>query len=101
LLASGHIAQAEAYMEARRQHFVANGYPIRKLNQAYFAFYGGYADVPGGAAGDDPTGPMLREIRAHSPSLRFFIEQVAAIKQYEELETLYRAVVGKDPAAIN
>ncbi|MEZ4715811.1 MAG: hypothetical protein R2851_06945 [Caldilineaceae bacterium] len=30
------------YMEQQRQQFVANGYPIRKLNQAYFAFHGSY-----------------------------------------------------------
>ncbi|MEW5989591.1 MAG: hypothetical protein AB1791_23430, partial [Chloroflexota bacterium] len=42
LLAQGRIEEAEQYMEERRQFFVANGYSIRKLNQAYFAFYGAY-----------------------------------------------------------
>ncbi|HRO24702.1 MAG TPA: hypothetical protein PLR07_10460, partial [Promineifilum sp.] len=56
--------QAEDYMEQRRRVFLDNGYNIRKLNQAFFAFYGGYAAEPGGAAGEDPIGPMLREIRA-------------------------------------
>ena len=59
LLAEGKIDEAEAYMEQRRQIFVQNGYYIRRLNQAYFAFYGAYADVPGGAAGEDPVGPFL------------------------------------------
>ena len=49
-------------MEQRRQLFVENGYYIRKLNQAYFAFYGAYADVPGGAAGEDPVGPAVRAL---------------------------------------
>jgi hypothetical protein len=41
LLANGKIEEAEAYMEARRQVFWENGYTgLRKLNQAYFAFYG-------------------------------------------------------------
>jgi hypothetical protein len=53
LLAAGEIEAAEAYMEARRQLFLANGYNIRKLNQAYFAFYGAYAAEPG-ATGDRP-----------------------------------------------
>jgi len=87
-------------MEERRQFFVANGRPIRKLNQAYFAFYGGYADAPGGAAGDDPTGPLLREIRANTPSLRIFLDHVSVIKSYGDLESLYSTVVGKDPAAV-
>ena len=53
LLGEGQIEAAEAYMEARRRVFVSHGYNIRKLNQAYFAFYGGYAAEPGGAAGPD------------------------------------------------
>jgi hypothetical protein len=69
LLAAGKIDQAEAYMEARRRVFVANGYAIRKLNQAYFAFYGGYQDEPG-AGGTDPTGPAIEELRLLSPDLR-------------------------------
>jgi hypothetical protein len=73
LLAEGRIEQAEAYMEERRQLFFAHGYPIRKLNQAYFAFYGGYqvAGVPG-IAGEDPTGPAVRAIREASPNLHAF-----------------------------
>ncbi len=64
LLAAGKITEAETYMDQRRQVFWDNGYPIRKLNQAYFAFYGAYADVPGGAAGEDPVGPAVRALRA-------------------------------------
>src|SRR6266542_7101105 len=40
LLAEGKIQEAEAYMEARRNVFLKQGYLLRKLNQAYFAFYG-------------------------------------------------------------
>lgn len=50
LLAAGKIEDAEQYMELRRLFLWDNGYRIRKLNQAYFAFYGAYADSPGGAA---------------------------------------------------
>ncbi len=68
LLAAGRVEEAEQYMEERRALFVENGYMIRKLNQAYFAFYGSYADQPG-ATGSDPIGPALRELRYYSPSL--------------------------------
>lgn len=88
LLAIGDIAGAEAYMEARRQVFVAKGYALRKLNQAYFAFYGAYAAEPG-ATGEDPIGPMLRHIRTSSPSLRDFLQVVAPIRNYGELEQLF------------
>lgn len=99
LLAGGEIEAAEAYMESRRRVFAANGYPIRKLNQAYFAFYGGYAAEPGGAAGADPIGPMLRELRQASPSLRAFLEDVSGIKSYDDLLALYRERIGEAPAA--
>jgi hypothetical protein len=90
MLAAGQIGVAEAYMEARRQEFVANGYQIRKLNQAYFAFYGAYADEPG-ATGTDPVGPMVQEIRDLSPSLHEFLQTMVPIGSFEELrETLER-----------
>jgi hypothetical protein len=45
LLAEGEIELAEQYMELRRRFFFDNGYRgLRKINQAYFAFYGAYAD---------------------------------------------------------
>ena len=94
LLAAGEVEAAEAYMEARRQVFVNHGYAIRKLNQAYFAFYGGYAAEPGGAAGADPIGPMLRELRAASPSLRDFLRDVARVTSYDDLVALHQRVVG-------
>ncbi|GAB4273142.1 MAG: hypothetical protein Kow0080_20410 [Candidatus Promineifilaceae bacterium] len=87
MLANGEIERAEAYMEARRRVFVENGYLIRKLNQAYFAFYGSYAAQPG-ATGTNPIGPMLREIRSLSPSLKFFLTAVAPVDSREKLETL-------------
>jgi hypothetical protein len=98
LLAGGEIDAAESYMEQRRQLFVSNGYLIRKINQAYFAFYGGYAAEPGGAAGADPIGPMLRGLREVSPSLRVFLEDVGGVNSYEDLQALYREKVGEEPA---
>jgi hypothetical protein len=86
LLAEGKISEAEAYMEQRRQIFVKNGYYIRKLNQAYFAFYGAYADVPGGAAGEDPVGPAVRALRARSKSLADFINRIAWMTSFDQLK---------------
>lgn len=93
LLAAGNIEEAEQYMEERRQLFVSNGYQIRKLNQAYFAFYGAYADRPG-ATGSDPTGPMLRDIRAHSPSLRAFMDTITSIRSRADLERIWQETTG-------
>ena len=86
LLASGRIDQAEDYMERRRRLFVDNGYYLRRLNQAYFAFYGAYADVPGGPAGDDPVGPAVRALRDHSGSLAEFLRRIAWLTSFEQLQ---------------
>ncbi|MCI0811761.1 MAG: hypothetical protein J4O10_09450, partial [Chloroflexi bacterium] len=43
LLAEGKIEEAESYMEERRQFLDDNGYFVRKINQAFFAFHGSYA----------------------------------------------------------
>ncbi|MEN6408399.1 MAG: hypothetical protein ABFD44_01640 [Anaerolineaceae bacterium] len=86
LLKAGKIDEAEAYMNARREVFWENGYPIRKLNQAYFAFYGAYADVPGGAAGEDPVGPAVRQLREQSPSLAAFINRIAWMTSFDALK---------------
>ncbi len=90
LLAEGKIEEAETYMEARRQIFVENGYSIRKLNQAFFAFHGAYADSPGGAAGaaEDPIGEAVRTLRAQSSSLAEFLYRISWIWSFEQLETL-------------
>lgn len=86
LLADGKIEEAEAYMEERRQLFIQNGYLIRKLNQAYFAFHGAYADTPGGAAGEDPVGPAVRALREQSDSLADFINTISWMTSFEELQ---------------
>ncbi len=86
LLAEGRIEEAEAYMEERRQVFLRNGYLLRKINQAYFAFHGAYADVPGGAAGEDPVGPAVRALRAKSDSLADFINTMSWMWSFEQLK---------------
>ncbi|HEY42409.1 MAG TPA: hypothetical protein G4O11_00300 [Anaerolineae bacterium] len=85
LLAKGEIEEAEDYMEARRQVFWENGYHIRRLNQAYFAFYGAYADVPGGAAGEDPVGAAVRELWARIDSPVEFLRKIAWMNEYQDL----------------
>ncbi|HCK64939.1 MAG TPA: hypothetical protein DHW49_01615 [Anaerolineae bacterium] len=86
LLAEGKIDEAEAYMEERRQVFLRNGYLLRKINQAYFAFHGAYADAPGGAAGEDPIGPAVRQLREQSESLTDFVNTIRWITTLDELQ---------------
>ena len=84
-LAEGEVEEAEEYMELRRLLFRENGYSIRKINQAYFAFYGSYADQPSGPAGDDPVGEAVRKLRAQSSSLAKFLKAMAFITSFEAL----------------
>jgi len=91
LLAEGKIEEAEAYMENRRVEFWQNGYHIRKLNQAFFAFHGSYADDPrGGAAGEDPVGAAVRSLRLQSSSLEDFLNRISWITSFEELQQLVK-----------
>lgn len=92
LLAEDKIEEAESYLESRRQIFWARGYAIRKLNQAYFAFYGAYADSPGGPAGEDPVGPAVRELRARSANLKDFLDQIGRMSSFEELQSALEQV---------
>jgi hypothetical protein len=87
LLAEGKIEEAEAYLEERRIFFWENGYHIRRLNQAYFAFHGAYADEPISAAGEDPVGAAVRRLYAQSSTLLDFVNTIAWMTSFEELET--------------
>ena len=87
LLAEGKIGEAEQYMEERRAIFVRNGYQIRKLNQAYFAFYGAYNAEPGGSAtaGRDPIGPGVQRLRQQSATLGEFMQRVSRVRGLADL----------------
>jgi hypothetical protein len=91
LLKQGKITEAEQYMEERRLVFVNHGYMIRRLNQAYFAFYGAYAQDAIGPAGKDPVGEAVRTLRTESPSLATFLRKIAWMDSYQDL----KLVVGK------
>ena len=85
LLEAGAVEEAEAYMEHRRQKLVEMGYYVRKLNQAYFAFYGSYAAGKGWAAETNPIGEQMRILRERNPSLADFMNTVAAMSSYQDL----------------
>ena len=88
LLAEGQIDAAEAYMEARRVHLAnTHGYLIRKINQAYFAFHGSYADSPSGGSVSPVYGQLIA-VRNNSESTAEFLRAVREIKSAAELEQL-------------
>ncbi len=81
-LAQGEIEQAEEFMKQKQQYLASMGHYIRKLNQAYFAFHGTYADSPTSIS---PIGLELKELRSQSASLKDFLNKVAAITSRQEL----------------
>jgi hypothetical protein len=84
-LAQGEIELAEAFMEEKRQYLLSMGYYIRKLNQAYFAFHGAYADEPTSV---DPIGVEMKELREKIDSLKEFLNTVADMTSRQELEEM-------------
>jgi len=89
--AEAKIVEAEQYMEQQRQMINSHGYRIRKINQAYFAFYGAYADQPG-ASGSDPIGPNVIALRVYSPNLRAFLDRVSSVLSLADLKQAVEAL---------
>ena len=85
MLGAGKVREAEEYLEQRRLVFVSRGYAIRKLNTAWFAFFGTYGDS---AASISPIEGQLRAIRADSADLPEFLDRVSVIDERGELEKM-------------
>lgn len=85
LLAAGEVAEAERFMEESRSQLAERGYNIRKLNQAYFAFFGSYADEPSaaGRTGADIS-ERMRRLRDSSGSLGEFLWRVSSAGSFDE-----------------
>ena len=81
MLSGGRIEEAEAYMEQRRLELLERGYRIRKINQAYFAFYGSYATS---AASVSPIEGQLRQLRKRSATLEDFLKTLSRFSTYQE-----------------
>jgi hypothetical protein len=85
LLAEGRVEQAERRMEQVRERLERAGHNIRRINQAYFAWYGTYAAR---ADSVDPLGSQLREIRGRSGSLARFLTIIRDVTSRAEVERL-------------
>ncbi len=82
-LAAGDIDGAEQYMNERCLVFNANGYAIRKLNQAYFAFHGIYGQDPGAVS---PVYSAMQKLRAKYSSLAQFVATASKLTNYGDLQ---------------
>lgn len=92
LLSQGKVSDAESLMETKRVFLNENGYSIRKLNQAYFAFYGTYADSP---QSSNPVGPKIEEVWERTRDVGLFLRIMREVRDVpdldEALETLETA----------
>ncbi len=85
LLGAGRIPQAEAIMAQKRDEFEARGVYIRRINQAYFAFHGSYADAP---ASIDPIGPKLQTLLQRAGSPGEFVRLASSLTSEADLDRL-------------
>ncbi len=85
LLAEGRVSEAEQLMEEKRRYFAEHGIYIRKLNQAYFAFYGTYADEP---ASSSPIGPKVERVWELTGHVGEFLRRMREVRTEEDLDRL-------------
>jgi hypothetical protein len=85
LLADGLINEAEEYMESRRVELLDHKYTIRKINQAYFAFHGTYAESPSSIS---PIARYLWDLREQVASVGELVKLLRPLGSYREFEQL-------------
>jgi hypothetical protein len=89
LLKQGKVAEAEQVMEEKRLFLDANGVSIRKINQAYFAFYGTYADSP---QSSNPVGPKIERVWELTKDVGLFLRVMREVTSVVELDEALAAM---------
>jgi hypothetical protein len=89
LLKDGKVSEAEQLMEQKRQSFNDNGITIRKLNQAYFAFYGTYADSP---QSSNPVGPKIEQVWERTQDVGVFLRVMRGVRNVTDLDRALSAL---------
>lgn len=89
LLKDGKVSEAEQLMEQKRQFFNDNGITIRKLNQAYFAFYGTYADSP---QSSNPVGPKIEQMWERTQDVGVFLRAMREVRNVADLDRALAAL---------
>ena len=88
LLADGKIVEAEVLMESTRGRLAVAGVRYRRINQAFFAFRGGYATQLGAAS---PYGPLLEELRTRSGSVADFVAAIRGVDSVSDADAVLGA----------
>ncbi|MFW6175088.1 MAG: hypothetical protein ACOC5K_04845 [Chloroflexota bacterium] len=99
LLAEGEVGEAESYMERRRVELQDHGFFIRKINQAYFAFFGSYADSAGSTS---PIARQLDEVRSHYSDVGEVVRALQDVGSYDEFQAILERLgaSGPNPEAV-
>ncbi len=85
MLTEGFIDEAEAYMELRRVELLDHNYTIRKINQAYFAFHGTYAES---SSSTSPIARYMWDLREQVGSIGELVKLLRPLRTYMEFEQL-------------
>lgn len=85
LLQQGQIDAAEKYMETRRLELLNQGYYIRKINQAYFAFHGLYA---AGVASTSPLANQIWQLRQKAGNAGKLIKMLQTVNSWQDYLSL-------------
>ena len=85
LLSDGLIDEAESYMEERRAELLDHGHVIRKINQAYFAFHGTYAESPSSVS---PIARYLWDLREQVDTVGELVKLLSPLGTYDDFERL-------------
>lgn len=83
LLAEGKVDEAEKAMDDERQFLGEHGITIRKINQAYFAFYGTYANTP---QSSNPIGPKIEHVWELTQDVGLFLRNMREVTSVKELD---------------
>lgn len=96
LLKDGNVTEAEQLMEEKRIFLNQNGYAIRKINQAYFAFYGTYADSP---QSSNPIGPKIESVWDKTQDVGLFLRVMREVTSVSDLNKALAALDVVQPDA--
>lgn len=83
LLADGKMDEAQQAMDDERQYLDAHGISIRKINQAYFAFYGTYGDT---AQSSSPIGPKVAKVWSLTNDVGLFLKVMRDVTNEHNLD---------------
>lgn len=94
LLKDGKVDEAERLMEDTRRFLADHGIAIRKLNQAYFAFYGTYADTP---ASSNPVGPKIESVWQLTKDVGLFLREMREVTNVRDLDAVIARLQAAQP----